>query len=336
MLKNSLKCQPMYLIIGDPHFTDRPRDEYRFGLFPWIRKQQLKYKPSATIILGDLCDKKDRHSAKLVNRIVEGIDSLERPIYVLMGNHDYIDPDNPFFKFLNRLDGVEFFVHPTTVGELGFIPHCHDEADFKEAIKAVNGCKVLFLHNTFEGAIAETGAALSGFSMAPLKALKGPVSVFAGDVHRPQQSGPITYVGAPYSVRFGDDFTPRCLLVHGDGTLNNLFFDCPRKWGLTIKSAKELLKNEELLEGDQIKVTLELPREEIVNWKEHKQEVLDACAKLKLEVYGVNMKGNEPVKRDKVYVPISAQQPSDTLAAFCKAEKLATEIVSMGKEFLKG
>ena len=59
----------MILVIGDLHLTDQPKDAYRFGIFKWIKKQIEKHQPEYTVILGDLTDKKDKHSAGLVNRI---------------------------------------------------------------------------------------------------------------------------------------------------------------------------------------------------------------------------------------------------------------------------
>ena len=88
-----------YLLIGDPHLSDRPRDDYRFALFDQVRVWQDIHKPQATFLLGDLTHEKDRHSAALVNKTVEGILKLKPPVFILKGNHDYIDPENPFFKF---------------------------------------------------------------------------------------------------------------------------------------------------------------------------------------------------------------------------------------------
>ena len=108
------------LLIGDTHLTDKPRDAYRFGIFEWIAKQQAKYKPEATFIMGDLCDAKDRHSAALVNRLVDELGTLNE-VYILMGNHDYIDHNTPFFKFLSKLEGVHFVTKPCVSGNVALI-----------------------------------------------------------------------------------------------------------------------------------------------------------------------------------------------------------------------
>src|SRR5258706_13941052 len=97
-----------YLLVGDTHFSDRPKDAYRFGIFRWIHEQQKKYQPAATFILGDVCDRKDNHSAALVNQITNELNRLEKPIFILKGNHDYTDPENPFFGFLSFMKGITF------------------------------------------------------------------------------------------------------------------------------------------------------------------------------------------------------------------------------------
>ena len=92
----------MILLTSDLHFTDKPEDSYRFDLFDAMRDWCEEYPIKHIIILGDLTNEKDNHSSKLVNKIVNGIFSLTCycPVDILMGNHDYIDPENAYFQFL--------------------------------------------------------------------------------------------------------------------------------------------------------------------------------------------------------------------------------------------
>src|SRR5579862_9272651 len=97
-----------FLVSSDTHFSSRPKDAYRLGLFPWLIKQQEKYQTDAMFLLGDLTEGKDRHESGLVNQIVHGLTLLKPPVYICMGNHDYLSPDMPFFKFVNHIEGVHF------------------------------------------------------------------------------------------------------------------------------------------------------------------------------------------------------------------------------------
>lgn len=327
-----------WLITGDTHFTDRPKDAYRQKLFPWLAKMQLKHDVDATFILGDMTEKKDNHSSTLVNSIIDGLIMLKPPVLIPRGNHDGVDPNSPYFKFLNCIQGLIFAVKPVLIKDLGvaLIPHCRTQGEFDEACGIIPPkCPGVMLHQTFQGAIAETGATLAGLQSSPIE-LKRPLGVWAGDVHRPQTTGCVTYAGAPYAIRFGDDYQARVLLVK-DGVQQNLYFPAPRKWTLTVRDADDLTRNEDLHAGDQVKLTIEMAREEVIEWNAHKQRVLAACKELGLEVYGVNIKVSASKRRERIKLGQSThvKSPEDVLAEFCLAEGVASNVKSIGMELLK-
>jgi DNA repair exonuclease SbcCD nuclease subunit len=325
------------LFTTDTHASDQPRDAYRFGLFKWLARQQEKHAVDATLILGDLTERKDRHSSLLVNRIVEELLRLKPPVFILRGNHDGIDPNSPFFKFLNCIEGLQFIVTPEYNKEykIAFIPHCTDQTYLATACAWLPPKpRLLVLHNTFTGAKAESGTTLSGLSTSPIEALK-PGRVYSGDVHTPQRCGPVTYVGAPYRVRFGDDFEPRVLLLKGDREID-LHFDCPRKFSLTVRDADDIFNSKELRPHDQVKLTIEMAREEAVEWQVIKQRVLAACHECELEVFGAELQIKTTARRERVKLEEAvATTPKDILAAFCKSENVASNIRAAGEELLK-
>lgn len=326
-----------WLLTSDIHLSDRARDSYRFGLFPWLAQQQRKHKVDATFILGDITESKDRHSSALVNRVVEELLKLTEPVFILRGNHDGIDPNSPYFKFLNRIPGLSFVVSPTFLHKYGvaMIPHCRDQAALEVACQQMPANpKAVFLHQTFTGARAETGTALSGLDLSPVSVLKPWLGVYSGDVHVPQRQGLLTYVGAPYHVRFGDKFEPRCLLLKGGGK-HDLHFDCPRKWSLTIHDADEIANNEGLTTGDQVKVTVELLREEAVEWQDYRRRILAACRERGLDVFGLDCTVKAG-RRERVKLKDEAQTATknEVFDAFCKSEGLAANIRQAGSELL--
>jgi hypothetical protein len=326
-----------FLISTDLHLSDRPRDAYRFGLFKWIIKQQEKYNIDATFFLGDMTENKDRHSSTLVNKIIDELTGLEPPIYILRGNHDGTSPNSPFFKFLNCIEGLRFIIQPTYNKKLDtvFMPHCASQAIFDSACKEMPHKPNMFLaHNTFDGAVAETGARLTGLQASPIEALK-PARVYAGDVHVPQQCGPVAYVGAPYHVRFGDCFTPRVLLIKNNQE-TDLHFDCPRKLTLSVHDAKDIVNNCELRRGDQVKLIIETPREDATGWQANKNRILAACRDLGLEVFGVELKLNEPteLKHIKPEEYPHKKSPRDILKLYCKAESTPANIRQAGFDLL--
>lgn len=332
----------MWLFCGDLHLTDSSKDEYRWGIFKWLRKQQDRLKPDATFLAGDITDLKDRHSATLVNRMVSGLRILRPPVYIDMGNHDYRDPDNPFFKFLNHIDGIHFITEPLVVKagkRIAILPHVRDQSAFNSMVASVAGTNngghiaAFLCHQTFDGAIAESEVRLSGLSASPIESLQPELGVYAGDVHRPQTQGLVTYIGCPYNVRFGDNFEPRCIYVKQNGTETFPWFDAPRKWSLIVNSPESILNNKELVAGDQVKLTIVVPREEAVEWKAVRKEVLDACKKLKLEVHGCKLEVKTNQRRERIKMVEHATKHG-TFEQFCKAENLAKEIVKVGKDIL--
>ena len=92
------------LVTGDWHFSDNPRDDYRHAYMKKLMRLIKRKKVNNLIVLGDLTEEKDRHSAWLVNQVVLHFAELSQlcKIYILRGNHDYVDPDTPFFSFLGH------------------------------------------------------------------------------------------------------------------------------------------------------------------------------------------------------------------------------------------
>lgn len=329
-----------WLISSDLHLSDRPRDAYRFGLFKWLAQQQVKHNVDATFLLGDLTDRKDSHPSSLVNKAIDELLNLKPPIFILKGNHDFLaDPDSPYFRFLSNIDGIEFVSEPTFLREFGvaMVPHQPGQASFDRACAVIpRKAAGVMLHVTLQGAIAETGARLSGLSAAPVGLLQ-PQGVWAGDIHRPQTvncGAMVTYVGAPYHVRFGDNFTPRVLLVR-DGIEQNLYFPCLRKWVLRVHDADEILNNDDLHKGDHVKVTVTLAREEAVEWVAHKQRVLDACKELGLGVFGVDLEISTSSKRERPRLGApQAKTHLEVFDLFCQAEGVASNIKQAGRDIL--
>lgn len=327
----------MILIAADLHLTDRPKDAYRFGLFDWMLKQQRKFTTNATFILGDITNSKDRHSSKLVNRVIDEMQALRPPVYILRGNHDYIDPANPFFRFLNDMEGIHFINDASTiwVGDTAILLIPHQPKAWPEFSIRKRSIDYIFIHQCVEGAIAESGARLNGLSAAPLDRL-GARRVLAGDIHRPQTVGAVAYVGAPYHVRFGDAFKPRVLLLNEEtDELQSLTFPAPYKHAVTIREADELV-NDMYRPGDQMKITMELTRAEAHEWQGIKRTIQNICTNRKLEVYSLEMKVEKPKGRKVTIKQAQMKTPAEVLADFMNAEKVNKAIRQEGEALLEG
>ena len=145
------------LILADLHFTSKKEDEYRFGIFSIIDSVIEEQKISRLIFLGDLTERKDRHTSALVNKIITYFKKLTNntnldSIIFLCGNHDFFDIKHPFFSFVKHFNKITFIQEPTVIGSDLFVPSTvkADEFDFK---KYSNKIRRIFLHHTVENAV---------------------------------------------------------------------------------------------------------------------------------------------------------------------------------------
>jgi hypothetical protein len=189
------------------------------------------------------------------------------------------------------------------------------------------------MHQTITSAISETGARLTGLTVPPNKAR----ALLSGDVHKPQVciphiSMPVTYIGSPYHVTHGNDYKPRVLLLDNDKEID-LYFPAPKKLSLTIRDLSEMPK---LAKGDQVKVTMELARSEVVEWANHKKAILDHCKQHEVEIYGVDLKVEQARKRPRLEEPSTNKSNSDYFQAFCAAEKVPEQIKLVGLKIING
>ncbi len=340
----------LFLYTTDLHLRAVPEDEYKFKLFPWLRKVGKKYRIDAYFILGDLTDRKDKHPSVLVNRIVDELQRLAKvaPVYILRGNHDCIDPNDPFFRFISGLKDVFFITSLIQTSEVGtipswfkppskhnyiFVPHDREGDVDWEDLDFENADFVL-LHQTINGVLASNGRRLDGLSTKLFRRAKG--LVLSGDIHVPQKVGKVIYIGSPYHIHFGDRFEPRVLLVTGKGRLKVLRFPAPRKHVLKIRSPKSLLSLDGVHEGDSIRVTLRIPRSSFVDWQVLKKQVVRNCKKIGVDLRGVEVEEHKRVRLDDddLEVEIREEKPVVTFKRFCKSQKVPTDEKTIGLELL--
>ena len=328
------------LISADLHFTDNPRDEHRWNLIPWIAAQVSKYSVDEVLLLGDITDAKDRHSSRLVNRLVIELYKLASAcsLYILAGNHDSLDPTCPFFGFMHLLPSVTFITTPSSIelglGECLFLPSTHDwRTDWKGI--DFNDYDYVFTHATFDGCTSESGIVLNGgIPPSVFKDFKG--KVVSGDIHMPQKMGKnIEYVGAPYRVRFGDIFTPRVLLLDHDKH-RDLHFPTIKKHVVTIQGGEPLTKQFDALAvqpSDMVKLRVRLTRAQYPDWPKLRQAYQNECREMGIDLYGPELlKVTETARTNSEPVCVSV---ADALDGYIKRKKLSQSSAQFGRTVLK-
>ncbi len=327
------------LVFADPHWNDNIRDSYRHDFVKVLHTIVKERKPDLIVCLGDLCDQKDRHSAWLVNKVVKHIHGLSQlcPIIILMGNHDYLMPDSPFYGFLGRLDNVTWAGVATDSQNLTsdrlsrdfralFLPHTRD---WKRDWINLSNYDWVFAHQTFNGASVGFGRKLEGI---PLDAVPSDAHVISGDIHVPQEFGPVTYVGAPYTINFGDDYEPRMLLLDGKCKIS---IPCPgqQKRLVELDSANHFKLDDKTIgnlgEGDILKVRVHLLPKDKDKWNEIKDKVHKWG-----EAHGFQIHIVQPVFQglQKVAAPTQPtyKDDKDLLGQFAKRHGIGDSMIKTG------
>lgn len=263
------------LVTGDIHASDNPRDGYRFHWMDRFAALARKRQPTHIVVLGDLTEEKDRHSATLVNVVVDWLYQLTEvcPVFGLQGNHDYVaDPSNGFWAFLSHITNLTWITQPLGIAvgdqEMLFLPHTRDHKLDWKGIYFENR-DWIFAHNTFEGARTGHGYPLKGI---PISVFPKNARVISGDIHEPQIVGPVTYVGAPYLCDFGDNYDPRVLWLDNNKVIS-LASPGAQKRLVDIRGPEELKLQNHIHKGDIVKVRVNLSMKERDRWPEVRKTV---------------------------------------------------------------
>ena len=329
------------LITTDIHLTEKKEDQYRFDLFPWIRGH-FGDKINRVFILGDLTDHKNYHADWFVNKIVETIRqlSLHYKVVILKGNHDYdTSPDHPFFSFLGRLSWIEYISEPTYGDDkILYLPHTRNPGADWSILRTVKKPNFILMHQTFRGAISESGHLLSGIGYSRFYRFGCPI--YSGDIHMPQQVGPITYVGSPYHTRYGDNFDPRLVMISDSGNSRNedLYFPAPRKFVFELESWEDLKRwRPDIEKGDMAKIRIHLPRDQFEDWPMHRDKCRKQASAYGLKVHSIVLKEKQ-TRRGRKKKPLKlmkGRSRRSVYKAFCGRYEVRPDLIEAGQEFME-
>lgn len=313
------------LITADLHLDDLPRNEYRWKFFPYIKDllKQYDYKYDL-IVVGDLTDRKDKHSAKLVNRIIDELYEISQltKIHLVSGNHDYIDPICPFMRFLSYIPNIEFIIQPTILTDVMVIPHTTNFLELWQSLTIPKTVKTILIHQTIKGSVVsehyviEEGLPLQTFDVI------GNRQVLSGDIHIPQKlNDRFMYIGAPYPVNFGDNYNGRVLCLSGSD-LGEVFYPCGKRSYVDIISPGNLALID-LKQGDQIKVRLKLSKAETYLWKSYVAEIKQICQERGVDLFGIELKKDKVQAMTETGVLKPEMSYGELIAKVAKKEKLS-------------
>ncbi len=324
------------LCTSDFHLSDNPRDAYRLKTLATIRKIAKRYRVTRILFLGDVTEAKDRHSAWLVNRIVEEFYRFAKiaPVDILQGNHDSLEIDHPFYEFLHQIDGIDWIKTPTNkiiepLGHCLFLPHTRNyKKDWAQ--RNFNGYKQILAHNTFKGAKGESGRELDGIPTSVFPQIRN--HVISGDIHVPQRVGPVVYTGAPFSVDFGDDYTPRVLILRKDQAPESVEVPGPQK--ILIDATAKIFRERrepDAAEGDIAKVRVHLRNFEYAKWNEIREDVVAYC-----DHFGLILHTAHPIVEQKTetITKTTARSDEQLMREFAKISNVDERTLKRGIRLL--
>jgi hypothetical protein len=320
----------MILCTSDLHLTDRAEDDYRWAVFDAIAASLDRY-PSITAIyiLGDAWDRRDRHSAVLVNRTVTEFTRIaERvPLTVLRGNHDTPLRDPAFWQFLNEFRDLDYVTEPTVRQRLLLAPFTATPKQTWHGIRFRDHA-ALFMHATVSGAVFENGTVMehADFPLLP-RSLK----VYSGDVHVPQQIGGITYVGAPHPIRFGDRYKCRMLVLddHFD-IAHEIILHPQQKIMADITSLADLIYLG-AAPGDQVKIRFAASPADVENWGQIEAALASWAVDNRVTITGTEVALTAPRPGGALEV---LGTPEQILRDFAAHERLTEELLTTGLSLL--
>lgn len=321
------------IILSDLHLDDNPLNSYRWEIFSWIDDLAKKYSINRVDILGDITDKKDRHSSILVNNFITATKNIKniKELNILKGNHDYIEETIPFFKFLNTILGIKFIYTPEVILDTLFIPHTK-EFKLQEYEKLLNpNIKCVYIHQIAINAIFQNNTLST-------KGIDNNIFenyiVFSGDIHSPQKIGNIIYVGSPYPINFGDNYKGRCIIIKNNKIIEEIYPNQIQK--LFLKLNSNFTEKDFLIinPNDQVKVTIELEIHETYNWENIQREVKNLILKRNGILVSLEMK----LKRQSNNTEYIKKQKKETdleiIERFLKNENVDLSFLEYAKKLL--
>lgn len=340
----------MIFLLSDLHLSDKPLDNYRFVFikehFPTILKRGHYDKIDAIVILGDLTQDKDHHAAAFVNKVVAAIHKLSMiaPVIIMTGNHDYADEGHVFFHFLSKIPNIYWIGKP-------YYGHCFSDANMKKVFRKslflpharnykrdwdgleMRNLGSIFAHNTFAGTDTGRGHKLEGI---PIDVFPRDANVISGDIHVPQKVGPVTYIGSPYTINFGDTFRPR--IMRGSavtGEFSPIWCNhYPQKKVIILQDADKLPKNPELSRGDLIEFRAHV--DNLERWNEQMDSMLAWCIEHEVHLARAKPVLLETATRKNIKVNAPDLSDREIVERHAKRHGLDGEVKAVGLNLIFG
>lgn len=208
-----------YLFVGDVHIKSDNRDDIHL-LLSEILHHLADHDYDGLVLGGDVMHYHERLFTTALNTALHFIQTLSTllPVYILVGNHDYINnsqflTDHHWMNVLKTWKNVTVIDRPHLEGDVMWMPYV-PPGRFVEAMETLtkrwNYCEVIFAHQEFRGCKMGAVTSIEGDEWDDEYPL-----VISGHIHDHQTVGKkIVYPGTPLQHAFGDSTIRRLCIVH--------------------------------------------------------------------------------------------------------------------------
>lgn len=210
--------KPLFVLISDIHFNISTLPLASAALRQAVKKAEDLNVP--LVIAGDLNDTKALLRAEVVRELLEILEQTTIQVKIITGNHDLLNhhANAHSLKFLEKYAKIYDTPIYTTISSqvVGFVPYQVTNGEFLNAFSQFKNSDVpLIIHQGVQGAFMGDYVQDKS-SIDPC--ILGSRPVFSGHYHKHQTVGPVTYIGSPYTITFGEakDGPKGFLIVNDD------------------------------------------------------------------------------------------------------------------------
>lgn len=213
-IKNIILLADLHLGVraSSEEWQDNIRDYFYNFFFPFLKSHKFSKKDTGIFILGDVFDNRKAINIAVNNLAIDIIESMCKlhEVWLINGNHDLYrktsEGETSLRSFIN-IKGLHIITEPShLVCEVGdeernmlMLPYLGN-GDEPKYLKEYRSFDYAFMHNELKTMKFDNGQAIC--SGADPKDFGG--MIYAGHIHKRQESKNAVYVGSPYHTRRSD------------------------------------------------------------------------------------------------------------------------------------
>lgn len=241
------------ICVGDLHIQKRNLNIFKEFREKFIAFLKTQNDIDTIVILGDVLHTMNIVNIQCLNVAVEffkELDNLNIKIMIIVGNHDYIGP-NEYLSKNHWMNVISLFnPHNITIIDnvvrynnniyLPYVP----EGKFVQTLETVDltGVKYIFCHQEFLGSVYEFGNIVSENGEEWTHCDSDKTIIISGHIHKKQWVNKnIYYTGTPYQTRFNESPDKTISLIRDD-KITEIDLDLPKMITIytTIKDVDNL------------------------------------------------------------------------------------------------